>query len=135
MTISFQHLGLPERARPIAQLIADYDQYLSLERLPNGHPWLIDNAEKPYAVIHRMPGVPEYVIESYGEGSLDSRIFANIIQGDAAKHGWDLAEFDPINAAAMLLEGRKREDELDEANDRMAFKLRERRTGSGRTHY
>lgn len=122
MTLLFSNLGLPEHARPLARLINDYDHYLSLERLPDGHEWLKANPDKPYAVWHRHPGLTPYIIESFPESMLDHRIMAVILQGDAEKHGWDMSKFDPIGATAMLLEGRKREDEMAAANDLMAFK-------------
>ena len=122
MVTLFRNLGLPEHARPLAQLIQDFDPTVFLERLPDGHPWLEGNPDKPYAVIHRHPNFPEYVIESYSADRLDHRVFANLAFGDANRHDWDLAEFDPVGTAAMLLEGRRREDENEAANDYMAFK-------------
>lgn len=128
MVIEFRHLGLPERARPIAQALNDFDPTLSLERLPDGHPWLIDNADKPYAVIHRSPNFPEYIIESYSEDRLDPRIIANVMFGDANRHNWDLSEFDPVAAAYHLVEARRRGDELQERNDQFAFSTGKRRS-------
>lgn len=127
MTILFDTLGLPDHARPLARLINDYDRNLTLERLPERHPWLIDNPDKPYAVVHRSPQFGEYVVASYAEYSLDERIFANIVAGDARKHGWDMSEFDPIGAARTLVEARRREDELEAANDRMKFARNKKR--------
>lgn len=124
----FRHLGLPERARSLAQLIEDFDPTLHLERLPEGHPWLTDNPDKPYAVIHRHPNFPEYVIESYSEDRLDHRVFANLAFGDANRHNWNLEEFDPVGTAAMLLEGRRREDENEWGNDYQAYKQGKKRS-------
>lgn len=121
MTVLFRHLGLPEHARSLAQLIQDFDPTLHLERLPEGHPWLEDNPDKPYAVIHRHPSFPEYVIESYSAERLDHRVFANLAFGDANRHNWNLEEFDPVGTAAMLLEGRRREDVNAAQHDVMDF--------------
>lgn len=129
MVTLFRHLGLPEHARAVAQLLQDYDPTLSLERLPAGHPWLDANPDKPYAVIHRNPAFPEYVIESYPESMLDHRIFANTVFGDANKHNWDLEEFDPVAVSAMLVGQRQREDQNEIGNDVMAF------VRGGRKHY
>jgi len=126
MVILFQHLGLPEHARPLAQMLNDYDPTLSLERLPDSHPWLIDNPDKPYAVIHRGLGMQEYIIESYPEDRLDHRVFANTVFGDANKHNWDFDEFDPVAASKLLLEERRRAEEREEANLQWDYRMRMR---------
>ena len=117
MPILFEHLGLPEHARPVAATLNDYDPNLTLERLPEGHPWLQDNPDRPYAVIHRSPNFGEYVIESYSEDRLDHRIIANTIFGDANKHNWDLDKFDPVMAAHHAVEARKRMDQVSAGNE------------------
>lgn len=119
--IDFRHIGLPERAWAIAATLNDYDPTLHLERLPDNHPWLKDNPDRPYAVIHRSPAFPEYIIESYGEDRLDPRIIANTIFGDANRHNWNIEEFDPVTAAYHLVEERRRADKIQEGNDRYAF--------------
>lgn len=129
MTVDFSTLGLPERARPLAKLIHDYDDTLTLERLPIGHPWLIDNADRPYALVHRGLGMQEYVVESYPESMLDARIMGYILEADIRRAGKDVSKFDTLTAAQTLLAERKNQDRIEEANDRMAFARK------GRTHF
>lgn len=123
MTLLFNQLGLPENARALATLIHDFDDSLFLERLPDQHPWLVENPDKPFAVIHRPLGAPEYIFGSYPGHLLDHRVFADILAGYAGTHKWDLSEFDPVTAAHHLLEGRKRADEWEAENDRRRFNM------------
>lgn len=127
MTVMFNTLGLPDHARPLARLISDYDPTLSLERLPERHPWLLANPNKPYAVIHRSLQFGEYIVDSYPESMLDERVFALIVQGDARRHGFDMDKFDALARSQMLLEQRRREDALESANDKMAFSMKRRK--------
>lgn len=131
MVILFQHLGLPEHARTLAKTINDFDPTLSLERLPEGHPWLEANPDKPYAVWHRSPAFEDYIIESYSEDRLDHRVLANLMFGDANRHDWNLEEFDPIAATHHLLEERRRAEINEENNLRMDYALRQR-NGTGK---
>jgi hypothetical protein len=126
MTLLFNTLGLPEHARPLARLIHDYDSTVTLEKLPDGHPWLFEAPNKPYALVHRPMHAPEYVIESFPESMLDERILAILVEGDMHKAGKKLANFDPVHWARMQLESRKREDELGAANELWEFKMRQR---------
>lgn len=128
MTILFNTLGVPEFARPLARLINDYDPNLTLERLPDSHPFLTDNPTSRYAVIHRPLGLPEYVVNAYPEHLLDHRVFADIIGGSAREHGWDMSKFDPVGAAATMLESRRREDEHEAATEHMAYIMKKRRS-------
>lgn len=126
MTLLFNTLGLPEHARPIARLINDYDPSVSLERLPEGSPWLIDNPTKPYALVHRGMGKPEYIIESFPESMLDERLLAILVEADMNRSGRKLENFDPVGFANRMLQERKREDERGAANELWEWKLRQR---------
>lgn len=126
MTLLFNTLGLPETARPVARLIQDYNPTVTLERLPDSSPWLIDNPGKPYALVHRPLGLPEYIIESFPESMLDERLLAILIEGDMHRAGKKLSNFDPVGWAKQQLEARKREDELGAANELWEFKMRQR---------
>lgn len=132
MTLLFNTLGLPDHARSIARAINDYDPSVTLERLPDGSPWLHDNPGKPYALVHRGLGMQEYIIESFPESMLDERLLAILIEGDMHKAGKSLKNFDPVHWAKMQLEGRKREDELGAAQELFEFKRR-KAFGVGKT--
>lgn len=127
MPILFQSLGIPEHARAVANALHDYDPTLSLERLPDAHPWLIDHPDKPYAVWHRSPAFPDYIIESYAESQLDHRIIANTVFGDANRHNWEADQFDPVTAAYHLVEARRRTDELTAGNELSMWREKRRR--------
>lgn len=120
----FNQLGLPDHARHVAQMIQDYDPTLFLERLPQGHLWLIQNPDRPYALIHRPVGLPEYVIESFSEGWLDERIFARVLEWDTRRFGKQLDKFDALNAARHLSQLKAQEDRLAEDSERMLFHLK-----------
>lgn len=127
MTTLFNTLGVPEFARPLARLINDYDPNLFLERLPDGHPRLIDHPDQRYAVIDRPLGLPEYIVQSYPEHLLDHRVFADIIAASARQHDWDKAKFDPVTAAHHMLEARRREDDNEAKADVIKFTMRKRK--------
>jgi hypothetical protein len=121
------HLDLPQRGRDIARVLEDYDHELFLEKLPPGHPYLAEQPDKPYAVIHRPLGAPEYIVRVYPETMLDERILADVIRADAAKSGFDLDKFDALSAAHHVLHERKRSDEIAEATDRLQWETNKRR--------
>ena len=127
MTVLFNTLGVPDFARPLARLINDYDPNLTLERLPDSHPRLIDHPDERYAVIDRPLGLPEYVVNAYPEHLLDHRVFADVIAASAREHHWDIREFDPVTAAHHLLEARRREDENEAKADRIKYAMEKRR--------
>lgn len=127
MTVLFNTLGIPDFARPLARLINDYDPNLTLERLPDSHPRLIDNPDHRYAVIDRPLGLPEYIVASYPEHLLDHRVFADVIAASAREHQWDINVFDPVTAAHNLLEARRREDENEARADKIKYAMEKRR--------
>lgn len=115
------HLDLPARGRDVARVLQDYDHELHLERLPGSHPYLIEQPNKPFAVIHRPIGLPEYIVRVYPESMLDERIIADVVRADAAKAGFELDKFDVLTSASHALHQRKRSDEIAERTDRMAW--------------
>lgn len=121
------HLDLPHRGRDIARVLQDYDHELFLERLPDSHPYIIEQPDKPYAVIHRPISAPEYIVRVYPETMLDERILADVIRADAEKSGFDLDKFDALNAAHHVLHERKRSDEIAEQMDRLQWEQNKKR--------
>jgi hypothetical protein len=115
------YLDLPARGRDVARVLQDYDHELHLERLPPGHPYIAEQPDKPFAVIHRPIGLPEYIIRVYPESMLDERIIADVIRADAAKSGFELDKFDALTAANHVLHERRRSDEVQEKMDRMEW--------------
>ena len=125
--MSLDYLDLPHKGRDIARILSDYDHELHLERLPNGHPYLIEQPEKPYAVIHRPLGLPEYIIKVFPESMLDERILAQIFEWDTSRSGGKLDKFDALGHAKFILDSRRRADEQEELREKMAYTLKKRR--------
>jgi hypothetical protein len=127
MVISFEHLSLPEKGRHIAKILSDYDHELHLELLPPQHPYLLEQPDKPYAVIHRPLGLPEYIIKVFPESMLDERILAQIFEWDTSRFGGQLDKFDALGMAKYILDERKRADEQEEKREKMKYMLNKRR--------
>jgi hypothetical protein len=121
------YLDLPVKGRDIARILSDYDHELCLERLPNGHPYLAEQPDKPYAVIHRPLGLPEYIIKVFPESMLDERILAQVFEWDTSRFGGKLDKFDALGHAKFILDSRKRADEQEELREKMKYKLDKRR--------
>lgn len=116
------HLDLPhEEARTTARILNDYDPDLHLERLPDGHPWLIQAPNRPYAVIHRPFGQAEYVVDSFPPTMLDDRLLGIVFSWDSRRFGKDLDKFDARYGAERIRRERLRGDEIEEGRDRMRF--------------
>lgn len=127
LMITFEHLDLPEKGRHIAKILSDYDHELFLEKLPPQHPYLLGQPDKPFAVIHRPMGLPEYVVKVFPESMLDERILAQVFEWDTSRFGGQLDKFDALTKANWIMNERKRADELEEARERMKYKLEKRR--------
>ena len=127
MVMLFEHLDLPEHARDIAQVLQDYNHEIYLEKLPPGHPYLAEQPDKPYAVIHRPLGLPEYIISVYPESMLDARILAQLFEWDTHRFGKQLDKFDALTHAQHILWECRRADEMQDKRERMKYKLEKRR--------
>lgn len=125
--MSLQYLDLPVKGREIAQIISDYDPELHLERLPSNSEYLIEQPDKPFAVIHRPFALPEYIIKTYPESMLDERIIAQLFEWDTSRFGGKLDKFDALGHARFLLEERRRADEQEEKREYMKYILNKRR--------
>lgn len=125
--MTFEHLDLPEKGRHIAKILSDYDHELHLEKLPPGHPFIAEQPDKPYAVIHRPIGLPEYIIKVFPESMLDERILAQVFEWDTSRFGGKLDKFDALGHARFILDERKRADEQEELREKMKYTLNKRR--------
>jgi hypothetical protein len=121
------YLDLPQRGRDIARILSDYDHELHLERLPPGHPYLAEQPNKPYAVIHRPMGLPEYIIKVFPESMLDERILAQVFEWDTSRFGGKLDKFDALGHAKFILDSRQRADEQEELREKMQYTLKKKR--------
>ena len=125
--MTFEHLDLPEKGRHIAKILSDYDHELHLVKLPPGHPFIAEQPDKPYAVIHRPLGLPEYIIKVFPESMLDERILAQVFEWDTSRFGGKLDKFDALGHARFILDERKRADEQEELREKMKYTLNKRR--------
>lgn len=125
--MTFSNLDLPVRGREIAQILSDYDHELHLIKLPPGHDYLAEQPDKPYAVIHRPLGLPEYIIKVYPESMLDERILAQMFEWDTSRSGGKLDKFDALHHARYILEERRRADEQEEKREYMKYILNKKK--------
>lgn len=107
-----------ERHARIAEIISDYDPTLELAWIP---PDKREPGDSPFAVIHRVPGQPDYIV-CYSDDP-DERLLARVFKGDNAKHDV-LSEIEAQNAAHKALRMKAEMEELEEANDLAASILR-----------
>jgi len=127
MVMTFEHLDLPEKGRDIAKILSDYDHELHLEKLPPQHPYIIEQPDKPYAIIHRPIGLPEYIIKVFPESMLDERMLAQVFEWDTSRTGGSIDKFDALTHARHILHERKRADELEEKREKMKYLQNKRR--------
>ena len=125
--MTFTNLDLPHRGREIAKILSDYDHELHLIKLPPGHEYLVEQPDRPYAVIHRPMGLPEYIIKAFPESMLDERIIAQVFEWDTSRSGGKLEKFDALGHARHILEERRRADEQEEKREYMKYVLKKKR--------
>lgn len=123
----FEHLGLPEKGRDIAKILSDYDHELFLEKLPPGHPYIAEQPDKPYAIIHKPMGLPEYIIKVFPESMLDERMLAQVFEWDTSRSGGKLDKFDALGHARQILLERRRADDQEEKREKMKYIQNKRR--------
>ena len=131
MIVDFSTLGIPEHARWLAETIHDYDNELSLERLPPSHPYMLGQPDKPYAIIHRPYHAPEYVVESFPESMLDERLIAIVYEADMKRAGRKISKHDALRTARELRQERQIADRKATAADRFEY-IQRKRTGRGK---
>lgn len=125
------HRDLPtEQARTVARAITDYDPELQLVRLPDGHPYLLGQPDKPYAIVHRYQSDYEHIIENFPESMLDERLLAIVAERDIRRAGGDLSKLDLLNSAYMVTQARARAERDEAARDLIDFHSGRRRSFS-----
>lgn len=95
----------------IAEIIAEYDPTLSLAWIP---PANREPGDKPFAVVHRPVGLPEYVV-CYAD-TCDERLLARVFSMDNARSDV-LSDMEASNAAVEALRLKKQMEEMEEAAD------------------
>lgn len=100
-----------EKHAQIAELINEYDPTLELAWIP---PDRREPGDKPFAVVHRPLGQPEYVV-CYAD-DCDERLLARVFAMDNA-HGNVLDAVEANNAAVRALQLKKEIEQREEAMD------------------
>lgn len=107
-----------EKHARIAEIINDYDPTLELAWIP---PDKREPGDKPFAVVHRPLGQPDYVV-CYAD-DCDERLLARVFSMDSDKHN----VFDEIqthNQAVEALRLKKDMEDREEAHELAASILR-----------
>lgn len=113
-----------EKMMTLAQILQDYDPYLSLEWIPTDKRVANDNAA-PYRIVHTPPGRPPYVVMFAYETDVPEHILARIFENDNTR-GNPVARMDLRNAAVELFRLKKWHDQLEESTDKAHFLLTRR---------
>lgn len=100
----------------IAEIIADYDPYLSLAWIPPRARGPED--KEPYAVVHSLPGQEPYVICHLREDQINEGLLAWLWSNDNARDGHDPLQMQENKeiaerALAMKKEMERREELMD----------------------
>jgi hypothetical protein len=96
----------------IAEIISDYDPNLRLQWIPTNERGPQDYA---FRVVDFTPGRPPYAV-CFGHEA-DERLLAQIFAADNAKNGGTLNVLDRMNAAAELVQAKKNQEQIEEANE------------------
>lgn len=107
----------------LAEILADYDPYLSLRWIPPGARSSEDSL--PYCIVHDMPGKPAYVVKYFGELDDPVDILGQIFSGDN-KNQDVLRTLDAKNAAAEAFRMKEQLDAQLEAADMFHFLMTSR---------
>jgi hypothetical protein len=110
-----------QRVQRMAEIIHDYDPYLSLVWIP---PEDRDNQDdKPFGVMHSPPGKAPYMVFVCSETELDERLLVRLWTSDMKKHNvFELMELS--NRARQVYDLKVKSEELQEAGDKAVSILR-----------
>lgn len=120
---------LDGNAMRFAQILNDYNPWFVLEFIPERD----RGGEAPYRVVNTTPSLPRTVVRyiTHEEMSAPQKVLAAIWAGDAGKRdaGDILLEMELEEAAARMLELKKREEHALESEEMVAFYLSGGRDG------
>ena len=96
----------------VAQILKDYNPDLELQYIPEGQR---TSFEKPFRVVHRPVGQPEYVIGYFETNQVNHNLIAHIFKHDTRNRNVlnDLEAEEKAKEALMMREA------LDKAEERM----------------
>ena len=115
---------LPGKARRLAEVLRDYNPYLSLVFIPPAKRDEFDT--HPYGILDSSPWRPEGIIRHIAESELDdiNKILQWLVEGDLSKHGIsDLIARDRAKKLADDLLRAKRNAEIAEERQELAAAL------------
>ena len=112
---------LDGNAMRFAQVINDYNPYFFLEFIPERE----RSGEAPYRIIDRTPAFKPNVVRyvTHEEMKHPQKVLAAIFKGDQRFHSADsiLRDMELEETAARLLDLKRREEELAETEELVAF--------------
>lgn len=100
----------------IAEIIKDYEPYLELAWIPPEKRELDDT--QPFAILHREPGKPTYVVRTMAESEMNESIIAWLFMNDQQRGGQDLqGRLEKMEAARKALDMKASIDKMEEAKE------------------
>ena len=103
--------GVIEKGLRVDALLKGIDPYLELMFIPPEDRGILDT--KPWAVVHRPPGIaPYYVL--YAEDA-DERLLARVLRADSSKQDV-LSEVEAMNKAREAMNAKEQADRMAEAH-------------------
>jgi hypothetical protein len=106
-----------------AEIIHDYDPYLSLNWIPPESRTSEDIL--PYAIVHSPPGKAQYTVMNFKEDANLADILARLFVGDSKRNNV-LEMLEKREAAEQILQKKRHMDELEESADMMHFLMTNR---------
>lgn len=97
----------------IAEIIQDYDPTLELVWIPPEHQTAI---EKPFAIIHRPPGLKPYFVMYIAADELDERVLARLFRGDLTRTK-PLDSLEAMEKADQVMRAKELMDKQEERRD------------------
>lgn len=111
-------IGLPAEAERIAEVIADFDETLSLEWIP---PKDRDGKAPPYRIVQDHPAFGKYTVMNIKHGELDHRVIAALFKA----RNQTIGDIEAEEAAERALKMREQLDEMEEQKQFSIWALRQ----------
>lgn len=109
---------IPQKFVRLAEIVKDYDPYLSLKYLPSDARTSEDTLH--YAIVHSLPDRRPYSVFYFAESADPADILGRLFAGDD-KHGNVLAKLEAKEAAKKIIREKENLDQMMEAHDEANF--------------
>ena len=114
-------IGLPAEAERIAEVIADFDETLSLEWIP---PNDRDGQHPPYRIVQDHPAFGKYTVMNIKHGELDHRVIAALFKA----RNQTIDDIEAEEAAQRALKMRAELDQIEEDRQFSIWALKQNKT-------